>query len=133
MKPCVSQSPVQSDTGQQLYPSWARCPTPRLPNHRLHLEDARAFEPHAGSPAMRRAKLLDLGIVRGQQTCDGLWSVNFLAGVGVGRLRRLDDVEEALAAAVVAAAWEGQGTCGQCTRWRASCSTCSGRLPVIMQ
>ena len=32
-----------------------------------------------------------------------------------------------------AAAREGQGTCGQCTRWRASCSTCSGRLPVIMQ
>ena len=33
----------------------------------------------------------------------------------------------------MAAAGEGQGTCGQCTRWRASCSTCSGRLSVIMQ
>ena len=27
----------------------------------------------------------------------------------------------------------GRGTCGQCTRWRASRSTCFGRLPVIMQ
>ena len=32
-------------------------------------------------------------------------------------------------AAAVAAAGETQGTFGQCTRWRASCSTCSGRLP----
>ena len=42
------------------------------------------------------AKLLDLGIVR-EQTCDGLWSVSFLAGVGVDWLRRQDDMEVALA------------------------------------
>ena len=43
------------------------------------------------------AKLLDLGIVREQQSCDGLWSVSFLAGAGVGRLRHQGDIEEALA------------------------------------
>ena len=42
------------------------------------------------------AKLLDLWIVR-EQTCDGLWSVSFLAGVGVGRLRHQGDIEEVLA------------------------------------
>ena len=59
------------------------------------------------------------------------------AGVGVDWLRRQDDIEVALAVrrrrVVVAAAGEEQGTCGQCTRWRASCSMCSGCLLVIMQ
>ena len=44
------------------------------------------------------AKLLDLWIVREQQTCDGLWSVSFLAGLAVGRLRHQGDVVEAAAA-----------------------------------
>ena len=87
-------------------------PTSRWPFHRLCLQDARADQSHAGSHAIPRGRAAAAG-----------WR-------GSGLFAPQDDIEEAL---VLAAAGEGQRTCGQCTRWRASCSTCSGRLPVIMQ
>ena len=118
MKLGVSQSLVQSDTGQNYYMSRARCPSPRLPFHRLCLQDARAGQPHAGSHAVPRGRAAAAGW-RGS----GLVAPPGRYGGGSG----------GEAAVVVAVAGEGQGTCGQCTRWRVSCSTCSGRLPVIMQ
>ena len=114
----------------KLLHAWGGSPTSRWPFHRLCLQDVRAGQPLARGPCNTsgpRAK--GTGRTRNLKHSWLAWEWDsWLAppgryGVGSG----------GEAAVVVAAAGEGQGTCGQCTRWRASCSTCSGRLPVIMQ
>ena len=114
----------------KLLHAWGGSPTSRWPFHRHRLQPCPTTAAATGPTTNTlgpRAK--GTGRTRNSSTRGWRGSGNsWLApprryGVGSG----------GEAAVVVAAAGEGQGTCGQCTRWRASCSTCSGRLPVIMQ